>query len=475
MDRSAKPSFNFVNLSHPDELKDEQTQLRIRRLAMSEVGRARRNPKTKPAKNETLLKFCKPVVRPAAIDHLGRGDVDPFALYPIDLDETSRALVASIFRGNSAHPRQLRGAWWPVGLSGVAAFYNVLANARLFQLKELTGAFVQKSDSLSLSMHSRAIRAMRERMEDPEHHASDETIGAVGSFMCYYYVLGKFAGWDHHRDAMASMVGMRGGVDNITDESLRITISWADLVGSFSQDIPSIVILPERWQASSRSPPGSPRLFNNISLRWKQRFPALMDWVTIFDDVNQLIMLDRGFTEKDKHLAETTGCWMEPTMVRLLAIRPLNNGSDAGNIMEEICRIGTMLFLAPIWRWLGASPVWTFTLTRNLIPVLHGYLIDWGELKPLLVWTVYFAALETRDARERSQFAFMLAVLMRGMRIRDWDKLISVIKSVLWMDHIFASSDDSIRDEVMSILSLPGTGDVTPALEEIEGDEAWPL
>ena len=48
-----------------------------------------------------------------------------------------------------------------------------------------------------------------------------------------------------------------------------------------------------------------------------------MDWVTIFDDINQLITLDRGFTEEEKHLAETTGCWMEPTMVRLLAIRPL--------------------------------------------------------------------------------------------------------------------------------------------------------
>jgi hypothetical protein len=27
MDRSTKPSFNFVNLSHPDDLKDEETFL----------------------------------------------------------------------------------------------------------------------------------------------------------------------------------------------------------------------------------------------------------------------------------------------------------------------------------------------------------------------------------------------------------------------------------------------------------------
>ncbi|KAF2448568.1 hypothetical protein P171DRAFT_461363 [Karstenula rhodostoma CBS 690.94] len=383
---------------------------------MSEVGRARRKPKTKREKNEIVLKFRKPAESPAAVGRLGGGDVDPFAPYPIDLDETSRALVTSIFRANSAHPRQLRGAWWPVGLSGVATFYNVLANARLFQLKESTGTFVQKSDSLSLSMQNSAIRAMRERIEHPEHHASDETIGAVASFMCHYYVFGNFAGWDHHRDTMARMVGMRGGVDSITRESLRITISWTDLVGSFSQDIPCI---------------------------WKQRFPTLMDWVTVFDDVHQLIVLDCGFTDEDKQLAETTGCWMEPTMVRLLSIRPLINGNDAGNVMEEVCRLGTML-----------------------------YMIDWGELKPLLVWTVYFAALETRDAWERSQYALMLAVLMGGMGIREWDELIHVVKDVLWVDHIFASSDDSISDEVLNILRLSGTGHVTPVLEEIEGDES---
>lgn len=186
-------------------------------------------------------------------------------------------------------------------------------------------------------------------------------------------------------------------------------------------------------------------------------------------------MLDRGFTDNVKHLAETTGCWMEPTMARLLNIRPLNNGSDAGHVMEEVCRLGTMLFLAPIWRWLGASPVWTFTLRRNLLSVLNSYMIDWGDLKPLLVWAVYLAALETRDAQERSQLAFMLAVLMGGLGIREWDEMLQVVKSVLWVDRVFASNYDetvaSVRDEVLNILYLPETGAVTPVLDEIEGDE----
>jgi hypothetical protein len=95
MDQSAKPIFSFVNLSHPDELKDEETQLRIRRLAMSEVGRARRKPKTKRERNEIILEFRKPAATSTTIERLGGGEVDPFAPYPVDLDETSRALIAS--------------------------------------------------------------------------------------------------------------------------------------------------------------------------------------------------------------------------------------------------------------------------------------------------------------------------------------------------------------------------------------------
>lgn len=93
MDRSSRPRFNFVILKHPDDLKNEETQLRIRRLAMTEVGRARRKPKTKRERNEILLEFRDPTER-LKLDHLGSGRTDPFCPYPIELDDSDRALLA---------------------------------------------------------------------------------------------------------------------------------------------------------------------------------------------------------------------------------------------------------------------------------------------------------------------------------------------------------------------------------------------
>jgi hypothetical protein len=178
-----------------------------------------------------------------------------------------------------------------------------------------------------------------------------------------------------------------------------------------------------------------------------------LDWITIFDDVVQLISLDRMFNERQYMLAITSGSWMEPTIYRLLSIRPLLKGKNRENVMEEVCRLGMLLFLSPFWRALGQSPVRTAALSRNLLLVLLENMIEWNELKPLLIWTLYFAAIETKDLAERSQFVLMLGIIMNSMQLQDWDGLMKLVKDVLWVDKLFAGTDDLIRDEVMQIVN----------------------
>jgi hypothetical protein len=188
-----------------------------------------------------------------------------------------------------------------------------------------------------------------------------------------------------------------------------------------------------------------------------------LDWISIFDDIVQLISLDRAFNEEQLVLAITSGSWMEPTLWRLLVIRPLQQSTEPGHVIEEVCRIGTLLFLAPFWRLLGHSPVWTAALSHNLLLVLTKHMIEWKELKPLLLWVIYFAAIETDDLGERSQLVFMLAVLMGGLQLNEWDDLKQIVKSVLWVEKVYAGADDLIRDEVMAIVMQNA---MRPALRE---------
>lgn len=178
-----------------------------------------------------------------------------------------------------------------------------------------------------------------------------------------------------------------------------------------------------------------------------------LDWITIFDDIVQLISLDQAFNEKQLMLAITSGSWMEPTLYRLLAIRPSHHGNDRGHVIEEVCRLGTLLFLSPFWRTLGQSPVQTAVISHNLLLVLTSTMTEWNELKPLLIWVIYFAAIETKDLAERSQFVFMLGILMSGLQLQEWDDIMQIVKSVLWVDKVFTGTDELIRDEVMQIVN----------------------
>lgn len=159
-------------------------------------------------------------------------------------------------------------------------------------------------------------------------------------------------------------------------------------------------------------------------------------------------------------LANTSGSWMEPAMYRLLAIRPLKNGDDPEHVMEEVCRLGTLLFLSPFWRLLGQTPVWTAAISRNLLLVLTENKVQWNELKPLLVWTLYFAAIETNDLAERSLYVSMLAAVMMSMQLQQWDEIMQVLQGVLWVDKVFAGTDELIRDEVMRIVNKEPIGTV---------------
>lgn len=223
-------------------------------------------------------------------------------------------------------------------------------------------------------------------------------------------------------------------------------------MGSFAQDIPPTVPLPRSWNVNSNSLAGTPRIRHGMTLAWKQQFPMRFDWSTIFDDVVQLISLDRAFNEQQLELAITSGSWMEPTMYRLLAIRPLLMGRGRENVLEEVCRLATLLFLAPCWRALGHTPVWTAAISRNLQIVLLQYKTEWDDLKHLLIWSLYFAAIETSDLAERSQFIVMLSMVMSGMQLRSWIEVMEVVKGVLWVDNVFAGSDRLIREEVMQMV-----------------------
>jgi hypothetical protein len=53
-------------------------------------------------------------------------------------------------------------------------------------LQKLHGKFPPQQDTVALAYHQKAMGATIEMMQDPFRRMSDETLGAIASFMCHF-------------------------------------------------------------------------------------------------------------------------------------------------------------------------------------------------------------------------------------------------------------------------------------------------
>jgi hypothetical protein len=89
MAESSKQKFAFVNLSHPDDLKDQATIDYIRCSAMSNFGRQRRKKRPKREKNQIVFELRpaeNAVTSPQTMSRVGLETLDPFYSMPFKLD-----------------------------------------------------------------------------------------------------------------------------------------------------------------------------------------------------------------------------------------------------------------------------------------------------------------------------------------------------------------------------------------------------
>lgn len=121
---------------------------------------------------------------------------------------------------------------------------------------------------------------------------------------------------------------------------------------------------------------------------------------------------------------------------RLLSLRSMQPKiiPTRASVIEEVCRLGTLLFLAPIWRSFGIHPVRSKRIRQNLLAILNEHLVEWGKLRVLLLWALAHAAREAEEDGERAEFAVRLAMVMGKMGLVVFEDVIKEASGVLWMD-----------------------------------------
>lgn len=215
--------------------------------------------------------------------------------------------------------------------------------------------------------------------------------------------------------------------------------SRMDLCDAFSQDVMPHFPLPKAWkqtleQSTDHHARKNPRL-SAISRAWLRELPGAQSWISIFNTLCQFSAIPELSPQR----------WIGAILHSLLHFRPLRFNVTRAAIIEEVSRIGTLLFLAPIWRTFSSHPVTTAALRNNLLVIIKAHFALWGELRPLLLWILFHSARESEQEQERNEFLVRMAMISSTMGIQSGDEMLNIVLGVLLYEPAGRSSQEAVR------------------------------
>jgi hypothetical protein len=98
MASSSATNFTFINLSHPDELKEKKTIGLVRSTAMAHFGRVRKVRNRRNAKTILVFELQPPEYVPpdaSALSRVGLETLDPFASFPFPINAYASRLYTN--------------------------------------------------------------------------------------------------------------------------------------------------------------------------------------------------------------------------------------------------------------------------------------------------------------------------------------------------------------------------------------------
>lgn len=243
--------------------------------------------------------------------------------------------------------------------------------------------------------------------------------------------------------------------------------SRCELRGALLSDTPPCFPLPTQWlqHASTSNIPRSPALLKHIKyLRciWKHELSNHTLWMQMFDDLYTFSFNTFDPATGSPKDETTAGAWSNIIIHMFLRERPLKDFSTQKTshsyrdaVILEVCRLAVLLYMVPVWRFFGVSPVISDILVNKVRETLdENDTIEWGDLLwPLKLWVLYVAGVEaTRSPANKAWFSASIAQIMAENRLENWADVMRVVERFLWSECLFKQRDDALENVVCSIL-----------------------
>ncbi|KAH8591156.1 hypothetical protein B0O99DRAFT_633264 [Bisporella sp. PMI_857] len=371
---------------------------------------------------------------------------DPFTQYPIPMTSRERWLLDQLRVDINKDPvfSTYRTTWLPTAVKDATSFYQFLANVSL----SLYHAYGRDGDyPVSAMYHALALRAVNEKLSNPEMRASEAVVYSVAGFICWTFYNKDRSDFDFHVNGLAKILDLRGGLESLDfNPSLRCMVFGLDLSAACSRDTRPRFKFPDRVLSNGRSSLLR-KLYNYHDLS-EERKPLLLQTLPnghslnrTYDDILVAIgfinyKTDRG--ESWKNVKFLT-YWVDP-ILHILVGMPYDVTANRGSyIMEEMTRLGFILFLCKLRRISGQMGVETQLYVTKLKKLISMAEMDSHLVKKdgILLWVLFMGMVESLDSPEGAWFRESTAQIAFKMGWLSWNSLIATAKSYIWVDLVF--------------------------------------
>ncbi|PQE04630.1 tachykinin family protein [Rutstroemia sp. NJR-2017a BBW] len=361
---------------------------------------------------------------------LGGGRVDPFQAYPIAMGVKQHELVHFIWQASDTAAHPFRQFWYPLGLVDAAAMHLVLSNAAV-QLDVLRG---EPSEGPGAVMHYlSAITSVNRRLSSLEtspEGLTDGILGAILGFMCH------------------DVLALRGGLSSIEKNiPLRLSLFWIEHNMLSDLDVPPTFPPPYKHIAqlsiSSYEEQGE--------VHFSQLLASLIDPSRIGTDMLDImknlsiltVMINEECKKRNMWMDENfPGLCIYPVLSRLLTVQTM-----VKNDLEELLRIGAMLFISEARRKFGVDPVRTRALVSKLRRLFENT-ESWGEdERRLKIWVLVMAVCAAYSSRD---YQWAVTSLKEMVSVESWDDIVREGKKMWYVEEIFGNKLLRLRREMFS-------------------------
>ena len=185
--------------------------------------------------------------------------------------------------------------------------------------------------------------------------------------------------------------------------------------------------------------------------------PGQPEWLRIYESlvlfsIHSFPAPIRAATLEHSH----SGAWTNPVAFRLLSFRPLQKfGISNQSLVQEACRLGSLLYLAPVWRMFGVHPLRSEILVHKLKALFDSHMMEWSRLWKLQLWVLFVGAMEAQvvdDLVSLTWFVLEIASTLLEHGIHSWSRGLACIQEILWAETIFGGKDNTLGLEVDELL-----------------------